>query len=684
MPNKLANARSPYLLQHKDNPVDWYPWGKEALDKAKQENKPIFLSVGYAACHWCHVMEHESFENEAIAAKLNEHFVCIKVDREERPDIDQIYMNAVQMMTGQGGWPMNVFLTPDRKPFYAGTYWPPAPRAGMPGFPTVIDAVADAWNDRQADANKFADEITESLKEVASGPSSDATAVAAVATIDHACQRLIRVHDDKWGGFGQAPKFPHVSDIELLLRCHHRRPDAAAIAAVRTTLDKMASGGIYDHLGGGFARYSVDERWLVPHFEKMLYDNGGLASVYLHAYQLTGDANYATVADETLRYLVRDMTDAAGGIHSSEDADSEGEEGKFYVWSVDEIVSVLGEQRGRRFTQIYDVTAAGNFEGHNILNLPVPIATLAQDNGWDLPAVMKELAEDREKLRLHRDKRIHPGRDDKVLTSWNGLAIEALSLGSRVLGKPEYAAAAEQAASFVWDTMRGEDGRLLHAFRDGHAHLAAYLDDYAYTIEAFVALYEATGRARWIERATKLAEQMIEHFEDDQAGGFFYTADDAEALISRTKDWHDNSIPSSNGSAAAGLIRLGRLTDNEAFLTAGERTLLAGTEVIEKQAAAAAKLLLALDSWHHGNRQVVVSGPTAEANQALLDALYRKFLPHTTIAIVTGEAPDKGPLAKLIAGKNPQDGQATVYVCQNYTCDAPQSGPEALKTIEGL
>ncbi|WP_153559378.1 thioredoxin domain-containing protein [Roseimaritima sediminicola] len=684
MPNRLADARSPYLLQHKDNPVDWYPWGKEALDKAREENKPIFLSIGYAACHWCHVMEHESFENEAIAAQLNEHFVCIKVDREERPDIDQIYMNAVQMMTGQGGWPMSVFLTPDRKPFFAGTYWPPEPRAGMPGFPTVIEAVADAWENRQADAHKFANDITESLQEIAGGPSSAASSVPPVAAIDQACQRLIRVHDDQWGGFGQAPKFPHVSDLDLLLRFADRRDDAQALAAVRTTLDKMAAGGIYDHLGGGFARYSVDERWLVPHFEKMLYDNGGLARLYLNAFQLTGHRPYADVADQTLNYLVRDMTDSGGGLHSSEDADSEGEEGKFYVWSPDEIIQVLGQDRGRRFAQVYDVTAAGNFEGHSILNRPVPLEELAQQNGWDLDRVRRELAEDREKLRVHRDRRIHPGRDDKVLTSWNALAIEALAVGSGVLQKPEYAQAAERAASFLWDTMRSDDGRLLHAYRDGHAHLMAYLDDYAYTIEAFIALYEATGRARWIQRATALAEQMIEHYQDDEGGGFFYTADDGETLISRTKDWHDNSIPSSNGSAAAGLLRLGRLTGNEQWIGAGERTLLAGGEVIEKQYAAAAKLLLALDFYHHGNRQIVVSGPTDQSHAELLGVLYRRFLPHSTLGIVTGEPPQDGPLVKLLGGKQPQGGQPTLYVCQNYTCDAPQVGDEALAAAEQL
>src|SRR6056297_3031444 len=544
MPNRLADARSPYRLQHQDNPVDWYPWGAEALQQAQQQHRPIFLSVGYAACHWCHVMEHESFENEAIAGLLNQHFICIKVDREERPDIDQIYMNAVQMMTGHGGWPMSVFLTPDRQPFYAGTYWPAEPRAGMPGFGQVIEAVANAWNTREEEVLESAGQITEALQQVAAGPSAAGETPPPATAVEDACERLVRIHDARWGGFGEAPKFPHVTDLELLLQAWQRTGNEAYLTPVTNTLDKMAQGGIYDHLGGGFARYSVDAEWLVPHFEKMLYDNGGLARLYLHAYQITGEDRFATVARETLDYLIREMTDAGGGFHSSEDADSEGVEGKFYVWSPAEVTEVLGPQRGERFNRIYDVTPGGNFEGHSILHLAAPLATIAEAEGEDLATLKRELAEDREQLRKHRDNRVHPGRDDKVLTSWNGLAIHALALGSRVLAAPDDAAAAERAAEFLWSTMRREDGRLLHAYRDGVAHLLAYLDDYAYTIEALIALYEATGRARWVERAVTLAEQMIEHYEDEAVGGFFYTADDAETLITRTKDWHDNSIPS--------------------------------------------------------------------------------------------------------------------------------------------
>lgn len=691
MPNQLAKSRSPYLLQHKDNPVDWHPWGKEALDKAKKENKPIFLSVGYAACHWCHVMEHESFENEATAAKLNKHFINIKVDREERPDIDQIYMNAVQIMTGHGGWPMSVFLTPDRKPFFAGTYWPPEAKAGMPAFGTVIDAVADAWENRQADAHKFADDITKSLQEIAAGPASTADSVAPLAAIDQACQRLIRIHDNTWGGFGEAPKFPHVTDLELLMRYYQRRQDPAALTVLRTTLDRMAAGGIYDHLGGGFARYSVDKKWLVPHFEKMLYDNGGLAKLYLHAYQLTAATEYAVVADQTLRYLARDLVDPAGGFHSSEDADSEGVEGKFYVWSLEEILEVLGETKGKRFAAVYDVSEEGNFEHQNILNLPVPLTDIAEQQNIPLATLESELAADREKLRIHRDARIHPGRDDKVLTSWNAMAIAAMALGSRVLPPSsdeqpsiDYAQVANAAAEFVWTKMRNEEGRLLHAFRAGEAHLIAYLDDYAYTIEAFVQLYETTGEAKWVERASILADQMLKHYEDSQAGGFFYTADDAETLISRTKDWHDNSIPSSNGSAAVALIQLGRLTANPRYLEAAEKTLLASSVVIEEQSAAAAKLLSALDNWHQAHQQLVLALPkeeTGSERQAMLDALFLHYRPHSTIAILEKDPPDAGPLAALLGGKFPVDNKPTLYECQNHTCQAPQTGSVALKQL---
>ena len=488
MPNHLAGESSPYLLQHKDNPVDWYPWGPEALGRARAEQKPIFLSIGYSACHWCHVMEHESFENPRIARLVNEHFIPIKVDREERPDLDQIYMNAVQMLTGRGGWPMSMFLTPDLQPFYGGTYWPDTSRGGMPGFDQVLEAVAAAWRDRRGEMTAQAAELTQHLR----------AAPIPVATEGELSDRLLRqaetalerTFDPRHGGFGGAPKFPHPMDLRLLLRIWKRKPRDSVLQVVTTTLDKMAAGGIYDHLGGGFHRYSVDERWLVPHFEKMLYDNALLVGAYTEAFLASGPADYARVARETLDYLLRDMTDPAGGIYSTEDADSEGEEGKFYVWTPAEVEAVLGPAAAEIFCYVYDVSDAGNFEHSNILNLPKTIEQCAKIKQLDPDKLRADLAAWRAKLLEARGKRVRPGRDDKVLVSWNGLAIDALALAAGALDEPRYLAAAIAAADFILTRMRRPDGRLLHTWR-GEAKLDAYLDDYAALVGGLVSLYEA-------------------------------------------------------------------------------------------------------------------------------------------------------------------------------------------------
>ena len=493
--NRLADSISPYLLQHKDNPVDWFPWGDEAFELARNTDKPIFLSVGYAACHWCHVMERESFENPEIAKLLNDDFVAIKVDREERRDIDQIYMNAVQVMTGRGGWPMSVFLNHQRQPFFAGTYWPPRQKFGMPGFTQVLDAIADAWKQRRNEVDQHAGQITEALQQLANGGSESPDSsmpdqsIPAQAIIDDALDHLMRVLDPREGGFGGAPKFPHATDLELLLRLGVTRGQSKWIDAAELTLDHMADGGIRDHIGGGFARYSVDAKWLVPHFEKMLYDNGLLGGVYLYAFQATGHPRHATVARQIFDYLCREMVDRDGGFHCSEDADSEGVEGKYYVWTPDEVRQVLDADRADRFCQIYDITESGNFEGNSIPNLPISIDQWAANLSLPIHALHEQLAEDRERLRVARESRIHPGRDDKVLTAWNSLAIKALAAGGAILDEPRYLEAAERAALFVLSKMRRDDGRLLHAFRGGHAHLDAYIDDYAYTVHAFIALF---------------------------------------------------------------------------------------------------------------------------------------------------------------------------------------------------
>jgi uncharacterized protein YyaL (SSP411 family) len=691
--NRLADSLSPYLLQHKDNPVDWFPWCEEAFLSARETDKPIFLSVGYAACHWCHVMERESFENPEIARFLNEHFISIKVDREERPDIDQIYMNAVQVMTGRGGWPMSVFLNHDRQPFFAGTYWPPAQKFGMPGFAQVLHAIADAWGKRRGEVDKHAGEITVALQQLARG-NVEATdtgddSVAPDSICDDAAARLMDVLDRKDGGFGGAPKFPHATDLELLLRLGFQRDQSEWIQAVELTLDRMAAGGIRDHIGGGFARYSVDAKWLVPHFEKMLYDNALLAEAYLHAYRATGHWRHAQVARETWDYLLRDMVDRDGGFHCSEDADSEGVEGKFYVWTPAEVSAVLGDERGERFCKIYDITEAGNFEGHSIPNLPASIRQWADDLKLSIDDLNEQLAEDRERLRQARETRVRPGRDDKVLTAWNALAIKSLALGGAVLDDVRYIEAAERAASFIFSKMMRADGRLLHAFRAGHAHLDGYLDDYAYTVEALIALYEATGETTWIERASRLADLMLAHFQDRQDGGFYYTADDAEALIARTKDWHDGSLVSGNASAAMGLLKLSRLVEGSPYREAARRTLTAGGETMRTQSAACGALLSALDRFWNDRQQIVLAVTSHEEFERLRPRFVGAFRPQSTISWVIGEpsssesASSSAFVVQLNRDRQAIDGEPTIYQCHDFACDQPLVGDDAEAWLQG-
>ena len=674
--NRLADSLSPYLLQHRDNPVDWFPWGSEAFERARQTDRPIFLSVGYAACHWCHVMEHESFEDDATAALLNEHFVSIKVDREERPDIDQIYMNAVQVMTGRGGWPMSVFLNHDLKPFYAGTYWPPVRKFGMPGFPQVLDALAQAWSDRREEVEQHAGEITLALEQLAVGSAQRSSSVPGESVIEAATDQLLRVLDRADGGFGGAPKFPHATDIDLLLRRGQAYDEPELVAAAELTLDRMAAGGIRDHIGGGMARYSVDAKWLVPHFEKMLYDNALLAETYVRAFQVKGNERHANVAREIYDYLCRDMVDPAGGFHCSEDADSEGVEGKFYVWTPSQINEVLGDQRGPQFCRVYDITDGGNFEGKNIPNLR-GFEQAAGDASVDLESLRDQLAADRRQLRLAREQRVRPGRDDKVLTAWNSLAIKSLAIGGAVLDQPRYIEAAERAAKFILSAMRQDSGRLLHAFRDGKAHLDGYLDDYAYTIEAFIALFEATAQARWIERATELADRMLAHFEDRDLGGFFYTAADAESLITRNKDWHDGSLVSGNASAAMGLLRLSRLTDRDDYRAAVERTLQAAGEILQNQSAACGALLSVLDRFWHDDEQIVLAVNNPESMARLRPQFLKSFRPHATVSWVVGDAPETGPMAALNQQREVIDGQPTLYQCRDFDCQKPMVGEEA-------
>jgi uncharacterized protein YyaL (SSP411 family) len=732
MPNRLAHESSPYLLQHQHNPVDWYPWGPEALARAKAEDKPIFLSIGYSACHWCHVMEHESFENAGIAAVVNEHFVPIKVDREERPDLDQIYMNAVQLMTGRGGWPMSVFLTPDLEPFFGGTYWPPTARMGMPGFDQVLRAVADAWQNRRQAAVEQGRQLAEAVREAGEGSGDKGSgfgvqgsggqevggrrsevrieAEAARGVLENAKRQLARAFDSTNGGFGTAPKFPHSMDLRLLLRLWRRQPREETLHLVTHTLQKMAAGGIYDHLAGGFARYSVDERWLVPHFEKMLYDNGLLTSTYLDAVQAlrspyhwsgcaanrseqsrTSPAQHpdhwsglCRAIRETCDYILRYMTDEDGGFHSTEDADSEGEEGKFYVWKPAEVKAILGPEKGERFCYVYDVTEPGNFEhGQSILNLPKTIEQCARLKGWNVDELQAVLADSRSKLLAVRDQRVRPGKDDKILVSWNALMIDGLARAAQVLNEGKYLAAAERAANFLLKHVSRADGRLLHTWRRGKAKLDAYLDDYAYLTSALVTLYETDFDERWIDDAVRLADLMRLHFEDREGGGFFFTADDHEQLIARNKDFHDASVPSGNGMAATALIRLGKLTGKTEYLESARGALVAGWPVMERMPMAAGQLLMALDMWLGPLHELVVIGGSDEAaSRAVLDEIQRTYLPHRVLAYRPTAMPASDMskhLAPVFTGRTAVDGQPTLYVCENFACQAPRVGAAAIR-----
>lgn len=676
--NHLVHETSPYLRQHAHNPVDWYAWGPEALARAKKLDRPIFLSVGYSACHWCHVMEHESFESPDIAAILNEHFISIKVDREERPDLDQIYMTAVQILTGQGGWPMTVFLTPDLKPFYGGTYFPPDDRYGRPGFKRLLGALIDAWKTRRPELAEQAGQITEHIQ--AATQVKRGSGELRPELIRHSVAALRRAFDNRYGGFGSAPKFPHAMEMKLLLRAWKRFGDDDALHMASLTLDKMAMGGMYDHLGGGFHRYSTDERWLVPHFEKMLYDNALLTSAYLEAFQATGDAFYREVVEETLEYVRREMTSPEGPFYSTQDADSEGVEGKFYVWSQAETEKVLGKELAEPFNYVYGVTEDGNWEEHNILNrsrtLTQGAALLKQDEA-DL---RKRLADAKRKLLEVRGKRIWPGRDEKVLTSWNGLMIAAFAQAAQVLDNPAYAKVAVGAAEFLLTRMRGGDGRLLRTAGAGGApKLNAYLEDYAFLIDALVTLYEATFTPRWLAAALELTGVMIDQFWDAEHGGFFFTGKDHEALVARIKDLHDSSIPSGNALAATALLRLAALTGREDLRAKAETTLRSAMGLMESSPMAAGQLLIALDFLLGPTQELAVVGERSNtAVGRTLRAIHTGFRPNKVVALRTTTADEEAvPLLRDKAAR----GDVTTYICQNFACQEPLVGAEAVERV---
>jgi uncharacterized protein YyaL (SSP411 family) len=662
--NRLAAESSLYLRQHAANPVDWHPWGPEALDKAKRENKPIFLSVGYSACHWCHVMEHESFEDADTAAVLNEHFVPVKVDREERPDVDAIYMAAVQALNhGQGGWPMSVWLTPELQPFYAGTYFPPRDMYGRPSFRRVLLKLAEVWREQRDEVLKSAGHITDALRRQGEPEAVEGELTEGMLRI--APQLLRRAFDPRHGGFGTAPKFPHAIDLRLLLRCWNRFGDEDALAMVRTTLDGMARGGLYDHLGGGFHRYSVDERWLVPHFEKMLYDNALLSVAYLEGFQATGEPFYRRVVEETLDYVLREMTAPPGPFYSTQDADSEGVEGKFYVWTDREVRDVVGVAADV-FCSVYDVTPEGNWEGHSILHRSKIDEQDAALLKMDVAELRTKLAGVRQKLLAVRSMRVWPGRDEKVLTSWNGLMIAAFAKAGAVLDRADYTATAVRAADYILTQMGTPDGRLYRTTAVGSPpKIDAYLEDYAFLIDALVELYAATFDVRWLTAAEQLAGVMVERFAAP-AGGFFTTPAGQGDLILRLKDQHDSSIPSGSGMAVTGLLKLAEYTGTARWREVADRGLRALAGVIHDSPMAAAQALVALDFALGPVEEVAIVGSGDDAKR-VLRAAREPFRPRRVIAFK--ETGAESPLP-LLADKTAR-GPVTTYICQNYACQAP-------------
>jgi len=672
MPNRLIGETSPYLLQHAHNPVDWYPWGEEALRRAREEDKPIFLSIGYAACHWCHVMERESFEDPAVAQLMNEHFVNVKVDREERPDLDDIYMKAVVALTGHGGWPMSVFLTPEGVPFYGGTYFPPEPRHGLPSFRQVLEAIAAAWRHRRDEVLRGGQALLEVLRRGDAPAQADST--LRPATLDAAFAQLERQFDLAHGGWGGAPKFPQPMALEFLLRTYVRTGEESARRMAERTLEKMARGGIYDHLGGGFHRYAVDALWRVPHFEKMLYDNAQLARVYVQAWQVTRRPLYRTVAEETADYLLREMQDPAGGFYSSLDADAEGEEGKFYVWTPQEVRAALGDD-APLFEDAYGVTAEGNFEGRCVLYRAREPDVLAERWGADADALEARLAAARRRLVAVRAGRVRPGCDDKVLAAWNGLAIGALADAARVLGRDDYREAAARAAAFVLEAMRTPQGRLRRSWRRGVARGEAFLEDYANLIDGLLALYEATFESRWFVEARRLADVMIAHYRDP-AGGFFDVADDHEALVVRPRSLQDTATPSGGAAAAGALLRLAALTGEGRYRDLAETALRTVQPLAATYPTAFARWLCALDFALAAPREVAIVGdPTSAEVRALLEVLWGAYRPNQVVALAR---PGETPVVPLLEGRTALDGRATAFVCERFACRLPVTEPADL------
>ena len=675
MPNRLINETSPYLLQHAHNPVDWYPWGPEALERARSEDMPILLSIGYSACHWCHVMERESFENEDIAALMNENFVSIKVDREERPDLDSIYMTAVQAMTGQGGWPMTVFLTPDGRPFYGGTYFPPEERGGLPGFPRVVQALARAYRENRGEVVQATQRLVGHIRQVSAGVRSREPLTADI--LHQAYGGIAGSFDDRHGGTGLQPKFPQPMVYEFLLRYHLRFESPDALDMVDLTLEKMAHGGIYDQLGGGFHRYSTDTYWLVPHFEKMLYDNALLARLYLHAFQTTRKPLYRRVVEETLDYVTREMTHPSGGFYSAQDADSEGVEGKFFVWRPEEITDILGKEAAEVVNRVYGVTRTGNFEGHSILHVAEPPEKAAGELGMAQPELDALLQASKAALLRARESRVRPARDDKVLTSWNGLMLGAFAEAGAVLDRPDYVSYANQNAKFLLNHLRKGD-RLLRTYRDPRAALNGYLEDYAFLVDGLITLHEATFDQDWLREAVALGYGMVDLFWDEGEGLWYDTGRDHEALIVRPRDVSDNATPSGASMATDVLLRLAVITGDSELRRRAAESLRSVRELMSRVPAGAGHWLGALDLYLSSPREIALIGePAAEATRALAAEVYREYIPNRVfVGTDDAETPPSG--IPLLAGRGRIDGAPTAYVCRNYVCGLPVTTPSDL------
>ena len=676
--NRLVHETSPYLLQHAHNPVDWYPWGEEALARSKKEDKPILLSIGYSSCHWCHVMEKESFENETIAGIMNLRFINIKVDREERPDLDELYMNAVQVMTGSGGWPMTVFLTPDLIPFHAGTYFPPEDRGGMPGLSKILMVVSDYYHSRRGEVEKMEAQLKNALHQMAElNPSQEAVSDK---VLSKAFDALESQFDPIYGGFGNAPKFPGSMALSFLLRYWRSTGSEKALEMVEKTLEKMAHGGIYDHLGGGFHRYSVDQRWLIPHFEKMLYDNALLSRTYFEAHQAAQKVRYRRVGEEILNYVLREMKSPEGGFYSTQDADSEGEEGKFYAWTRDEIKKILGKEKGTPFCAYYGVATEGNFEGGtSVLNITSTLENVSQLYGMSVAELEKLLEGGRQKLYAERERRVKPGRDEKILTSWNGLMISGFVDGFRVTGNEKFLEGAVGATRFILREMK-KDGHLTRVFHQGKSRVKGYSEDYAFLIQALIDLYEATFEMEWLKEAEDLNRRMIGQFWDERNGGFFFTGKENESLITRSKNPYDNAIPSANSIGVVNLIRLGYLTGEESLKQKAEQILHLFYNFLDQHPSGFAQMLSGLSFFLDPQEIGIIGSKNNLKTKSMLKEIYLAYLPNKILSLRDPQEPIEGSWFPFLREKKDQE-IPTIFVCKGFTCLPPVRDEKELRKI---